>query len=121
MNLYRKRIYKDMQTKSNIQLAVENIQYRQACQASLQTLVENYRVSDAIFAFDSKGELVEISEGYATVQKEMDSLQDAVNEAVAGGMAIRVVENKLQLVKLHKSITECEEGYKTLELMGVDA
>ena len=110
-----------MQTKSNIQLIVERQDYCNACYNSLANLLENYKVNGPIFTFDSRGGLVEVTEGYATVQKETTDLHETVKEALDNGQGIRVLEGKFQLVNLHKSIAECEEGFKTLEIVGVEA
>lgn len=107
--------YSAMQTKSNIQLAVEAQQYREACVHSLNTLLETYNVADAIFGFNADGSLREITKGYATVIAEAETTKQAV-ESLHEGSAIRVVDNKLQIVNIHSNITECEEGFKTLEI-----
>lgn len=80
-----------MQTKSNIQLVKEALQYKESFKECLSDLVNKYMVENSTFSFN--GSLKEEVNGYFVVENEYNTLDEAMSNFTPGQL-VRVVENK---------------------------
>jgi len=80
-----------MQTKSNIQLVKEALQYKESFKECLSDLINKYMVENSTFSFN--GSLKEKVNGYFVVENEYNTLDEAMGNLTPGQL-VRVVENK---------------------------
>lgn len=104
-----------MNTKSKIQLVLEEDNIKSNFKHTLEKLVESYTVKGNVFAVDAKRIPVEVSNGYFVEEKEYDNLADCINEMNLS-QAVSIQENKFVLGTVKKTLSECEADNKILDI-----
>lgn len=102
-----------MQTKSNIQLIMEESEIRTKVYNTLAGLVDNYLINDSIFAH-ANGNVYEVTSGYFQPTKIGD-LKDLVYE-MNSNQGIRIYGEKYYLGDLYNKITDVPDVTKVLEI-----
>lgn len=103
-----------MQTKSNIQLVKEALQYRESFKESLSSLVNKYMVENSTFSFN--GSLKEEVKGYFVVEGEYSSLDEAMGNLTPGQL-VRVVENeKFQIGSVSEKLSNTSNEKTVIDL-----
>lgn len=103
-----------MNTKSKIQLVIEEDNIKSNFKRSLEHLTESYTIKGNVFTVDGWNP-VELSNGYFVEEKEFDNLNDCINE-MKTGQAISIQENKFVLGNIKKHLSECENDKKVLDI-----
>lgn len=105
-----------MQTKSNIQLILEESERKISIYTILSNLIEKYNINDNIFSF--KNNMVyEVSSGYFTPIKEGD-LKDLVYE-MQSNQGIRIIKDKFYLGNLYENISQVEDINNMIEIKAI--
>lgn len=104
-----------MNTKSKIQLTIEEDSIKSNFKHSLEKLIESYTIKGNVFAVDARRIPVEVSNGYFVEEKEYDNLTDCINEMNLS-QAVSIQENKFKLGTIKKHLSECEEDKKVLDI-----
>lgn len=104
-----------MNTKSNIQLIIEEQNIKNFFKQALSRLVESYNVEGNVFAIDHQRKPVELTNGYFVEEKTYDNLNDCVNE-MKTNQAVSINEDKFILGNIRQTLNECEEGKKVMDI-----
>ena len=103
-----------MQTKSNIQLVKEALQYKESFKESLTTLTDKYLVENSTFSFN--GSLNEVVNGYFVVENEYDSLIEAMGN-LTPGESVRIINNdKFQIGGVYEKLSDTPEDKTVIDL-----
>lgn len=105
-----------MQTKSNIQLILEESERKISIYTILSNLIEKYNINDNIFSF-KKNMVYEVSSGYFTPIKEGD-LKDLVYE-MQSNQGIRIIKDKFYLGNLYENISQVEDINNMIEIKAI--
>ena len=103
-----------MNTKSNIQLIIEEDNIKSRFKSALARLVEKYEIQGNVFALDLRKNPVEVSEGYFVEEKTFDNLDDCIKEMNLT-QAVSINEDKFILGHVEQSLSLCKEG-KVLDI-----
>lgn len=102
-----------MQTKSNIQLILEETERKNSIYKILSNLLEKYTINDNIFGY--KNNMVyEVSSGYFSPIKE-GNLKDLVFE-MQPNQGIRIIKDKFYLGNLYENATQVEDINNIIEI-----
>ena len=105
-----------MQTKSNIQLILEETERKNGIYKILSNLLEKYNINDNIFS--CKNNIVyEVSSGYFTPIKEGE-LKDLVSE-MQTNQGIRIIKDKFYLGNLYENISQVEDINNMIEIKSI--
>lgn len=104
-----------MNTKSKIQLLIEEDNIKSNFKRSLEKIVENYTVKGNVFAIDNRKLPVEVSNGYFVEEKEFDNLSKCINE-MSISQAVSIREDKFILGTVKQHLNECENDKKVLDI-----
>lgn len=105
-----------MNTKSIIQQIFEAFQLKNTFKIALEKLMDKYTIEDSVFLFKN-GTLHEATEGYFEVEKEFDSLNEAISNCNVHTNGIRVTNNsKFTVGSIRKTISECNSEAQVFDL-----
>lgn len=93
-----------MNTKSNIQLVIEEDKIKSRLKTALAKLVESYEIKGNVFALDLRKNPVEVSNGYFVEEKTFDNLDDCIKE-MSLDQAISINEDKFILGHVKQSLS----------------
>ena len=95
-----------MQTKSNIQIMLENLAIRDAFKTSIESFMDKYIIEDSYFGISQKKSLDEYNKGYFVFEHEYDNINDAIINMTPNHV-IRIIENKrFQIGKIYEKLSE---------------
>lgn len=111
-----------MNTKSIIQIALENMQSSRNTKVNLTEgltkLMDKYIVDDAVFALKND-EIHEVVNGFMSIDESYDELEDAINnfDWKSSNSVVRITRNeRFQVGHYYKFLTECAHSEHILDI-----
>ena len=105
-----------MQTKSKIQLIIENNRVKESYGEGIMNLLNKYTIKDNIFVCEN-GIVKEFVNGYFEIHNEYNNITEALRNCDINRESIRIINNeKFQTGSTYKTLSECSKDYPIMDV-----
>jgi hypothetical protein len=105
-----------MQTKSKIQLIIEQAKIKESYGEGIMNLLNKYTIKDNIFVCEN-GIVKEFINGYFEIHNEYYDIVEALKNCDINKESIRIINNKtFQTGSTYKTLSECSTEYPIMDV-----